>query len=199
MKYSRILIFALVIVMVVTVVSSLARFAFTPKPGPTPTPTAQPTPTPIAGYLVHIDEANGFTISYPEDWEVIPEESYVGGVLIAYSSYSDCGGSFQSLNVGQSELPQPTSVHALFEQEKVYLATLEGYTPVSEEDLFQDGMPAIKHVYTLVRNEVTMEIMEALIVEGTTAWFIACECAASCWSAYEPTFDIIVSTFHLLR
>ncbi|MGB2853294.1 MAG: hypothetical protein WBC55_02480 [Dehalococcoidia bacterium] len=44
MKYSRILIFALVIVMVVTVVSSLARFAFTPKPGPTPTPTSSPMP-----------------------------------------------------------------------------------------------------------------------------------------------------------
>lgn len=197
MKYSRILIFILVIVMVSTVVVSLAHIRSIPKPEPTPTPTAQPTSTPIAGYLVHIDEANGFTISYPEDWEIIPDVPEV--VLIAYRDNSSCQDHFPNFNVGQSELSQPISVQALFEQEKAYLATLEGYTPVYEETLTLDGMPIIKHVYTLVRDAVTVKIMEVLLVEDTTAWFIACECATSCWSAYEPTFDTIVSTFHLLR
>ncbi len=197
MKYSRILIFILVIVMVSTVVVSLAHIRSIPKPEPTPTPTAQPTSTPIAGYLVHIDEANGFTISYPEDWEIIPNVPEV--VLIAYRDNSSCQDHFPNFNVGQSELSQPISVQALFEQEKAYLATLEGYTSIYEETLTLDGMPIIRHVYTLVRDAVTVKIMEVLLVEDTTAWFIAWECATSCWSAYEPTFDTIVSTFHLLR
>ena len=33
----------------------------------------QATPTP--GYLTYTDEANGFSISYPEDWNTMPQES----------------------------------------------------------------------------------------------------------------------------
>lgn len=196
MKYSRILIFALVIVMVVTVVSSLARFAFTPKPGPTPTPTAQPTPTPIAGYLVHSDEANGFAISYPEDWEVIPDVPEA--VLIAYRDSSSCEYHFPNFSVGKRELSQATDVQTLFEEEKAHLATLEGYTPISEEDLIIDGMPAIKHVFTLDVAGSTVKVMEVLLVKGTTSWFMPSECAPGCWGAYEPIFDTIMSTFDLL-
>jgi hypothetical protein len=199
MKYSRIVILSLVIVMVATVVVSLARIRNIPTTGPTATPTSQQTPTPIPGYVVYTDQANGFTISYPEDWNKIPEESYIEGVLIACSCDTDCGGTVPILNVGQSELSNPTSVQALFEQEKEFLATLEGYTSISEEYLSLDGVDAIKHAYSIIKNQVTVKILEIVLVEDTTAWFTACECALGCWGAYEPSFDIILSSFHLLH
>lgn len=44
-------------------------------PTPTPTPMPSPTATPTAGYLLYTDEANGFSISYPEDWNPMPQEA----------------------------------------------------------------------------------------------------------------------------
>jgi len=195
MKYGRILIFALVIVMVVTVVSSLAHFRHTPNSGSTPTPTAQPTLTPIAGYVVYTDEANGFTISYPEDWEIIPDVPEA--VLIACRDNSSCEDHFPNFSVGKRELSQAMSVQTIFEEEKANLATLEGYTPISEEDVFLDGMPAIKHVFTLVVNEATVKVMEVLLVKGATLWFMPSECAPGCWGYSRDYFDTIVGSFHL--
>jgi uncharacterized lipoprotein len=31
--------------------------------------------TPMPGYLTYSDETNGFSISYPEDWNTMPQES----------------------------------------------------------------------------------------------------------------------------
>jgi len=197
MKYSRILIFALVIVMVSTVVVSLARYAFTPKPGPTPTPTAQPTSTPIAGYVAYTDDSNGFTISYPEDWDKIPDESYIGGVVFGCRDNSSCEDHFPNFSVGKRELSQAMSVQTIFEEEKANLATLEGYTPISEEDMFLDGMPAIKHVFTLVVDEATVKVMEVLLVKGATLWFMPSECVPGCWGYSKDYFDIIAGSFDL--
>lgn len=183
--------------MVVTVVSSLAHIRNVPNSGATPTPTAEQTPTPIPGYSIYTDEANGFSISYPEDWDKISDVPEV--VLIAYRDNSPCEDHFPNFNVGQSELSQPISVNELFGQEKEYLATLEGYNHISEEDLIVSGLPAIKHVYILVRDEVTVDVMELILVEGTTAWFIACECAPGCWGYSKDDFDTIVSSFYLLH
>lgn len=41
----------------------------------------QATPTPTAGYLTYTDEANGFSISYPEDWTTMPPESLEAALI----------------------------------------------------------------------------------------------------------------------
>ena len=57
----------------------------TPTPGIrprlTPTPAPTPPPTPTAGYLTYTDEANGFSISYPEDWNTMPQESLEAAII----------------------------------------------------------------------------------------------------------------------
>jgi len=47
----------------------------------TPTPAPTSTPTPTAGYLTYTDEANGFSISYPEDWNTMPQQSLEAGLI----------------------------------------------------------------------------------------------------------------------
>ena len=47
------------------------------------TSTSAPTSTltPTAGYLIYTDEANGFSISYPEDWNTMPQQSLEAGLI----------------------------------------------------------------------------------------------------------------------
>lgn len=47
----------------------------------TNTPTSTSTPTPRAEYLTYTDEANGFSISYPEDWDTMPQESLEAALI----------------------------------------------------------------------------------------------------------------------
>ena len=54
----------------------------------TPTPALTSTPTPRAGYLTYTDEANGFSVSYPEDWDTMPQKS-LETVLIGFKD-PDC-------------------------------------------------------------------------------------------------------------
>ena len=41
----------------------------------------QANPTPTAGYLTYTDKANGFSISYPEDWTTMPPESLEAALI----------------------------------------------------------------------------------------------------------------------
>jgi len=152
------------------------------------------TPTPIAGYLIHTDEANGFAISYPEDWDTIT----TGVALIAFVAEADpiCAPQF---SVTIEELSQPMSVETWFEELKDNLTAAEGYTPISEEEMTVDGIAAIKHVCSFDVREVTFQAMLLYAVEGTTGWTVFCTCRFDCWSQYGPIFDTVAGSFRLLE
>ena len=87
MKAKKLIVLALLAMLVVSTVACgggggepapTPTPAFTPTPTPTRTltPGVTPTPTlpPTEEYLTYTDEANGFSISYPEGWKIRPEE-----------------------------------------------------------------------------------------------------------------------------
>ena len=173
----------------------------TPTPSPTPTatptgtPTTTPTGTPTGEYLEYIDEENGFTIMYPQDWEMATTEV----VLIAFGAGEadmECSPQF---SVTMEELSEPMSVDAWFEELKSSYTADEGYTPIAEEALTVDGVAAIKHVCSLAYVEITFQAMLLYVVDGTNGWIVFCPCRADCWSKYETTFDTIVDSFRLLE
>jgi len=161
---------------------------------------ATPTPTPIAGYLIHTDEANGFAISFPDNWGKMQEHKWESwGVLAQYESDSDCQLAVPNFSVKNEELSQPMSVEAWFEELKGNLAAIEGYTPISEEELTVDGVAAIKHVFAFDVGVAIFNGMQLYMVKGTTGWTVTCQCPSECWSQYGPIFDTIAGSFRLLE
>jgi len=158
------------------------------------------TPTPIAGYLVHTDEANGFAISFPENWGKMQEHKWESwGVLAQYESDSDCQLAVPNFSVKNEELSQPMSVEAWFEELKSNLTAIEGYTPISEEELTVDDVAAIKHVFAFDVGVAIFNGMQLYLVAGTTGWTSTCQCLSECWSQYGPIFDTIAGSFRLLE
>ncbi|MDY6918483.1 MAG: hypothetical protein SVP26_11215 [Chloroflexota bacterium] len=195
-RASRVVFVILAFALVASVVFSLsgirARPGQTTNPQSTPTPTPRSTPTPIPGFLVYADDDNGFSFLYPNDWEQIPEESYVEGVLVAFGGDPQCGSTF---TVGRQELPYAVSVQVLLAQQQEYLSTLEGYTHVSDEELMLFGLPAMSHQCQLTRDDVTVTVLQLLVVEGSTAWLVSGECSEECWSSYDLVFDTMLGSF----
>jgi len=198
MRYTKIVMLGLVLVIVATLVVSMARLRPVPSGAPTPTPAAGETPAAVAGYLTYSDEANGFTVYYPEEWAPIPEEWHTEEVVGGYRDESDCGGILSSFRVGTREEQSAVTLQEYCESLKDDYAALEGCTFVAEEAVTVAGLDAMAQVYTLVEDEVTVKRRQIILVQGTRVWFIVCDAAFSCWSAYGPAFDTVVDSFQLL-
>ena len=41
-------------------------------------PEQTPTSTPLSGFITHTDEVNGFSFSYPDDWQLASDELSAG-------------------------------------------------------------------------------------------------------------------------
>ncbi|MBA7623883.1 hypothetical protein ES703_31282 [subsurface metagenome] len=157
-----------------------------------------PTPTPMS-YSIYTDEDNGFSISYPEEWDILPEELW-GPLLVRIQAPSSCAGDIPCFNVLNVALHYPMSVQTFNEANTRQLsANVPGYTLISEEELTVGGRPAIKHVYTDFFEEESGITMQVSLVEGTKAWVISCFSVPVCWSQYESIFDTIAASFQLLE
>jgi len=167
----------------------------TAAPTPGPTGNATPSPTSVTAYLEHVDEENGFAISYPQGWEAESSEDILA-LFLGGESDPMCSPQVQVTN---EEMSQPVGIHAWFEQLKGNYTAGGGYTPISEQDMTVDGFPAIKHVCLIaVTEDVDFHAMLLYVVEDTTGWIVFCTCRSDCWSQYEPTFDTMIGTFQLL-
>lgn len=168
----------------------------TPTPTPTPTLTSTPTPTPTspAGYLTYTDKANGFSISYPEDWDIVQDW------MSTHVSFRDSVlyGIFAStIDVVSEDLLYSMSIQAFHDAAKLNFQDSEGYTLVSEEELIIDGKTAIKHVYTMSVLGLTGKQMEVYLMEDKTVWILNFNTVPAFWSQYEDTFNTVARSFRL--
>ena len=164
--------------------------------GGEPEPTS--TPTPLSGYITHTDEVNGFSFSYPDDWQLASDELSAGTdvMFLAPVACSDINTNF---NVVSEGLPYSMSVQSYFGSGQIYLQAFTGYTPISDDELTVAGEPSIKHVYTWLLAGQTLKQMQVYVVQDETAWVLTFTIAPDCWSQYKATFDTITDSFQLLN
>ncbi len=170
----------------------------TPSPTPSPTANATLTPTPITEYLEYIDEENGFAISYPQGWEMLPHEYWSNETLAFFwtgQADMQCAPQFY---LSREELDQPTSVQDWFEQDRGNLTASEGYSPISEEMITVDGNAAIKHVLTVEYGEATLQLIRLYLVKDTSGWLLNCVCLSDCWPRYGPNFETVAVSLRFL-
>lgn len=150
------------------------------------------TPTPIAGYQTYTDYDNGFSMSFPEDWEVEQGEEW----FIKARSY--CTGLPSLLGVTNYE-DYPVDVQTYFYDYSLPIwSRIAGYTSISVEDITLDGAPAIKHLYTDTGHGVTMQNVLVVTVKDYTGWEIMIKIAPDCWNLYENRLNTIINSFRFL-
>ncbi len=144
--------------------------------------------------MVYRDSANGFAISYPQSWDIMPEWQW-GEALVGFW-YTLAVGSAAHFQVFREELTYPMDVEAYFEAVKRQLASRKEYTDISEQELTLGGRAAMKHVFTW-QSEQSQKDMVVCLVDGTTAWIIYCGTLTDLWSQFAAKFDAIAGSFRL--
>ncbi|MFC2050637.1 PsbP-related protein [Chloroflexota bacterium] len=157
-----------------------------------PDQTAQP-----SGFLTYTDTTNGFSISYPSDWERVSQEFLTQGEYVAFWALKLGNGMPPYLSVLESDLTPGTSLEAFFEEEKAIAEAHPGYTFISKEKVVVNGIPGIKLVSTLVEADTPAKVMQLLLVHGNSSWVITCLCAPGLYGNYESTFDSIINSFQI--
>ena len=155
--------------------------------------------------LTYIDESNGFSISYPRDWEEMPREIWKGvqteegEILIAFwSPYP------HKLNfiVWKEELSYPMNIQNYYEVKKEKVKEralmLNNYAFISAEDLAIDGIPAKKDIFThSTPSGRPSKSMYVYMVKNQTAWVISFSGEPASFDDFKSTFDAIISSLSL--
>lgn len=167
--------------------------------GGTPTPTPGATGTPTGEYVEYTDAAEGFAISYPQDWAVPPQDEWPERMVAVFEAASACGNFTSTCVVHTQPMPGEVDFPTWFQNALNLFAMQSGYTYVSHESTTVDGMDAFEHVYTSeTGNGVLVQSRQLFANAGSTVWIASCGCDAGCWEQYEALFDTVAYSFHLL-
>jgi len=150
-------------------------------------------------YTLYTDEAGGFAISHPTDWEQVPQEEVPEGILVIFRPTVTCGNVSESINVVEGTLPGPMTLDDWFADKQAPLSSLGEYTPISTDKVTVNGREAIKHVFSAWGEPATVvQAMQLYLLDGMTAWVVTCRCDPSCYAGYEAMFDAVVRSFRVL-
>jgi hypothetical protein len=158
-------------------------------------PVSEQIPRATRGFLEYVDEAVGFSISYPENWQITSGSS---DFLVGFGAPEAEAGIQASCIVAHEVVTRKENLQSYFTRIKGNLKKkLKGYTPVSEEEITLDQIPAIKHVYTFFDKNVTFKQMAIYLKQGEVGWVINCSCSPDAYNSYQPTFEAVAASFQL--
>lgn len=163
-------------------------------------PLACSEPTPSSMFLTYTDETNGFSISYPQDWEIVSEERLHAPQIAAFWAPKAEHKGKPLFTLAREDRLAETSLERYFEEAR---ATLEGsvgynYSFVSKDELVINGILAVKHVLTYDHEGERLKSMQVYLGQGKSGWVMTFVCAPEYFGTWEPTFDAIASSFRLL-
>ena len=141
---------------------------------------------PTLVYKTHVDEAKGFSINYPENWEKQEMEDFL--------MFFAAPGRPVNLGVVQEELPQLTSVQAYFRAADDGLKA-DGFFCVWFRPIEVSGMSAMRGIY--LKEDVQQ--MYVALVRGKMAWVMVFTARRADFIDYAHTFNEIASSFELLK
>lgn len=166
----------------------------TPTPPPTPTMTSTPTSTatPVAGFLTYNDVVNGFSVSYPEDWDLI-EDLAVVAVLFAGPILEDDYMVNVSITVEEIftfSASDYARMSALRMQREY-----EDFKKVQEYETTVDGYDAIVMVIDATVFGFELRDKIAFVVKDEIGYSILYDISRDYHDQYVYVFDELIQTF----
>jgi hypothetical protein len=171
-------------------------------------------------FETYTDEASGFSIDYPQGWDVVTDVAHVNvlcniweyklakektGVQVAkYSERVAASESFSASELKEA-VGSANSFSALLMEGLP--DNYQDYVAVSAEELTINGIPAIKHTFTGsikirlafgVPDTISYKWVQVYLVENGVGWLIHCSCPEESFDSYESTWDTVINSFRLL-
>ena len=156
--------------------------------------------TPSSTFLTYTDEINGFSISYPQDWEIMSEDRLQGPQIVAFWAPAAEHEGKPLFTLSREDQLSEASAQSYFEEARAALEESTGYNYsfVSKDELVINGIPAVKHVLTYDHEGERLKAMQVYLVEGESVWIMTSVCAPGFFGLWDPTFDVIVSSFRVV-
>ena len=146
-------------------------------------------------YVTYTDEVNGFSIDYPQGWDVNPKESSDVKVAIWSKKF---GINAAGILVAKHDAPGYTLKAFSDFQIDALPDIIDDYAPISTEELTVYGIPAIKHTYSQTVTPTAYKTVKVYLVEGRTGWVLYFPCPQKSLDSYKSIFDTALNSFRLI-
>jgi hypothetical protein len=146
------------------------------------------------GFFSHTDEPAGYSVICPDNWEKL---SGIPGCLVSFGETSSESGIRANFLVGDEELPliDLEGYSSKFKKESQKMR--KDFSVISEEKLIVDDIPAIRIIYTSTEKGVPIKGAAILLMQSHFGWYIIFTSSPEAFDSHRPTFETIVSNFHL--
>ncbi|MDD5590369.1 MAG: PsbP-related protein [Dehalococcoidales bacterium] len=154
-----------------------------------------PSEIPSPEFVTYTDETNGFAISYPQNWQSVPQDLLTGRELIAFWDITQEDDIPTYLSVTSEQVSmEDVNVYYQASQEAIETQADGSYVFVSEGEEIINGVPAVKHIFTLS----DIAFIHIYLLDGQTGWIINMWTSPDSFGELEPTLNEIASSFELL-
>jgi len=146
------------------------------------------------GFFSHTDEPAGYSIICPDNWEKL---SGIPGCLVSFGEPSTESGIRANFLVGDEELPliDLEGYSSKFKKESQKIR--KDFSVISEEKLIIDDIPAVKIIYTSTEKGIPTKGVAILLMQSHFGWYIIFTSDTEAFDSHQPTFETVVSNFHL--
>ena len=150
----------------------------------------------VSHFATYTNEAKGFSIGYPEDWEVDPLTDPPQMVSISTKTWNL---KTVRIMVYKSEASDLSLEDFSELQIQSVLDNATDYALIFTEALTVRDVSAIKHTYNCTIASTTYFSMKVYLVQDETGWILCFDVPQESLDAYESIFNISLNSFQLLE
>ena len=166
-------------------------------PTPTPSPTPSPTPTPPLETLTYTDSEHGFSVEYPEDWDV--KAGFITTIVTFVGPVEEQTGGAININIGaaqSAEFPQVTLEEYVRTYQLGVEENAENYEKVDEYDTVVGDLAAIVWTWKEDLSGTTLMATMAFFMKEDIVYAISYGATLESYNDYLDYFELALSTFN---
>jgi len=157
------------------------------------------TPSQQSQFISYTDDTNGFSIDYPQGWDVEPPPVKSKPELLVSIWSKKFGINPVGIQVAKYRASGYNLENFAEFQIGALPAIAKDYASVSTEPITVNSVPAIVHVYNSTVGQTSYKRMKVYLMEKETGWILGFDCPEKSYYFYKPTFDTSFNSFSLLR
>ena len=166
----------------------------TPTPSPSPTPS--PTPPPQMETLTYTDSEHGFSVEYPEDWDV--KAGFLATIVTFVGPFEEETGGAININIGATkpaEFPEMKLEEYVRSVKLQVEADAENYKELDEYNTVVDDLVAIVWTWQEDFARTTLMVTMAFFVKEDFVYAISYGATPELYDEYLDCFELVLSTF----
>jgi len=195
----KLVILSMVILLLLSPVATAVGCQQQPAPTtPTPTPTPTPIPPPTPETLTYTNSEYGFSMEYPEDWDIL--EDYMGTVVFLGGPAVLEGTYMINISVAAQELPTKMTLEDFVRGgELIDKETIPNYNKEEEYNTTIGGLPTSVQTITgtveLDGEDLLLRGKAARFVKDKFGYIITYDVPTEFHDQYLDYFELVISSF----